>query len=181
MNKIFRVLGIMLCFCLGYMASRFLVKGTRWDNPPSVSVVGVHTQQYVPVMRIIPIEPEKIKAMPDLVPDFKGKPAAKRITWLLHGDWEINATEREDGKPSERFKESWHIQKNKDKDSNIWYDKYRGEKFTLHATEQGDILVWRRYLGREFHFSVHRSSYGVLTMTDQDGDHYMAIRTDGGD
>jgi hypothetical protein len=123
---------------------------------------------------------EVLTVAPTVEPPFVGKRADGPIAWPLWGDWEITRTEREDGKPSSAFRESWHPRKNADPLALVWHDPGRAETFTLHHTDAGDMLTWRRYRGREFHFSIHRQSFGSLVMTDQDGDCYMAVRTEGG-
>lgn len=114
---------------------------------------------------------------------FHGEPA-RPITWDMWGDWTLTRTERKDGQAGkgERFEETWHLQKREDNGILVWYDKTRGETFTLiPGLGKGDRLRWRRYRGRIFDFSVNEQSYGMLVLTDQDGENYLAVRTEGGE
>jgi hypothetical protein len=128
--------------------------------------------------------PPAARAEPDppLAP-FVGKPAPA-VTWDLWGDWTLTRTARADGKAGApgRFDESWHLRRREDKSKPVWTDPNRGETFTLvPGNGKGDRLRWRRYLGRVYDFSINRQSYGLLIMTDQDGENYMAVRSEGGE
>lgn len=121
---------------------------------------------------------------PELAP-FRGK-VAEPIKWDLWGDWEIVRTAREDGQEGApgRWQESWHPRPREDKTMPLWLDPQRGEVFVLvpgNGKMTGDRLRWRRYRGKIFDFSVNRQSYGLLVMTDQDGEIYLAVRQEGGD
>lgn len=142
--------------------------------------------------------PEPTPFIDQPIPPFVGKPT-KSITWDLWGDWMISRfsdretradvndrdlfSRLEDGKElAGRFEESWHPRPRDDKSKLTWVDPIRGETFTLISGDgKGDRLRWKRYRGRVFDFSINQQSYGLLVMTDQDGENYLAVRREGGD
>jgi hypothetical protein len=135
------------------------------------------TTDKLPIAQTVHETAEKV---PPLSP-FQGK-RDKPITWDLWGDWHICNVETPGRTThSPRWEESWHPRQRTDKSRLVWLDPIRGELFAMFHTPQGDIIRWRRHRGRIVDFSVNEQHYGVLLMTDQDGESYLATRQDGGE
>lgn len=114
-------------------------------------------------------------------PVFQGKPAEKRITWDLSGIWSVSrfGTKENPGKLG-RWEAKWTLRR---ASRQVWDDEVGHARFLLNAVPVGnsdiaEMLVWERPDGTNWYFSINEQSFGFLLMTGDDGEQYMAVRSD---
>ena len=128
---------------------------------------------------------------PDAVSTFFGTPAKKRIDWDLSGTWNVNrfGTEKKPQK-GDRWEAKWMLKEAHGNRQQTWLDRNSGGVWRLvgfpidnvkGVTKFADVLVWDQANGERMCFSINDQRFGYLEMTDEHGEQYMAVRTDGPD
>ena len=120
-------------------------------------------------------------------PVFQGAPAEKRITWDLAGIWSVQrfGTAEKPGKLG-RWEAKWTLKVSYVSISNerLYEDEGQGDFYLSRDGEannlpwKGDILVWVKRNDVVRYFSINEQSFGFLMMTGDDGERYMAVRSD---
>ena len=113
---------------------------------------------------------------------------AKPIDYDLSGIWDVSrfGTKKHPQK-GERWEVKWNLRKANGNRHNVWFDrdcKSDGcDVFRLLTVPvgkgSGQVLVWQRLDGTVWNFSINEQQFGFLQMTGDDGDGYMAVRTEG--
>ncbi len=122
-------------------------------------------------------------------PKFSGEPAGRRISWDLQGIWRVSrfGTKERPGKLG-RWEATWNLQYKDVAVSGVLVDQNKQGCFWLSTWEVGgevngvtrvaDVLVWEHSDGKRWYLSVNEQSFGLLMMTGNDGEQYMAVRSD---
>ena len=120
-------------------------------------------------------------------PKFKGEPAEQRVNWSLAGTWNVQrfGTAKNPGKLG-AWETKWNIRQHEDHQG--YFDPISGDEFWLSMTPVGetvngvtrvaDFLVWKQTNGKRWYFSINEQSFGLLMMTGNDDERYMAVRSD---
>ena len=132
----------------------------------------------LPVFRSIPVNEPGIVEV------------AKPIDFDLAGTWSVSrfGTKHQPQK-GDRWEGTWKIGKRTSQRLRIWpEDDCKGhgcEAYKLLTVPVGDgslrsgeVLVWLR-VGERRYFSINEQRFGFLQMTGDDGDGYIAVRTEG--
>jgi hypothetical protein len=115
-------------------------------------------------------------------PPFHGKPAHKPVDYDLTGTWKVWLYETPERKSKrERWEATWLLVK---KPEGYWVDGNGQGSFRLENVyglqEPGvpQYLHWTKPNDTAVYFSINKQSFGLLRMTDEEGEEYMAVRTD---
>lgn len=110
---------------------------------------------------------------------FHGKSASKPISWDLTGTWSVLrfGTKENPGKLG-RWGCEWHLEAI---NRTSWRDSNGQGDLHLSRPDTPQTLIWLRPKGPPWYFSINEQSFGNLMMTDDDGERYHAVRTEGGE
>lgn len=149
--------------------------------------LGIIPSERSPVAETRPATIPEKKRWPDDA-SFRGTPAEKPVKWDLSGTWNAwrYGTKEKPGKKG-RWEAKWVLKEaHAAIDSEMVFKDQNGQgEFYIRRNTRGegpwtgDLLVWAKPDGSWQAFSINEQSYGCLTMTGDDGEFYMAVRTDG--
>lgn len=120
---------------------------------------------------------------------------AKQIDFDLSGTWNVSrfGTKLQPQK-GERWETTWILRKPGGNRHNVWLsgdcmasgencDVFRLVTVPIGGINNGDgqVLIWQRARGAPINFSINEQSFGMLRMTGNDGDGYLAVRAEGGE
>lgn len=119
-----------------------------------------------------------------ILPEFQTGEIAPPIDFDLVGTWEVmRFGTAEKPQKGERWETKWTLKKTRRDD--IWEERDGPDVFRLLTVPcgpvTGQILSWQRPDGTFWNFSINEQKFGFLMMTGEDGDRYMALRTEGGE
>lgn len=115
--------------------------------------------------------------------EFKGEPASKQVDFDLVGTWKVSrfGTPERPGKKG-RWEAHWHLSKI---NHPLWTDRDSRAFLSLIPVEvngkPAEFLKWEKPDGSVMKFSINEMDFGVLTMTGDDDELYLAVRTEGGE
>lgn len=125
----------------------------------------------------------------DIANVFRGPPADKRIGWDLAGTWSISrfGTKEKPGKLG-RWEAKWTlVRMNAEVSEHDYRDENGQGKFWLGSAlapekvgpdRVADTLVWQKPDGNRMVLSINEQSFGLLMMTGDDDEQYLAVRSD---
>jgi hypothetical protein len=116
-------------------------------------------------------------------PPFVGEPAKELVYFDLVGTWDImryQTVEQADDpnyQDEGRFDAKWVLERLEN--TLIWRDVHGQGEFELLHYADGEYLYWKSPKDHRW-FSINRVSFGHLDLSDNKGQHYIMVRTDGG-
>jgi hypothetical protein len=107
-------------------------------------------------------------------------PKCDPVDFDIVGSWNVFNYVEEDEPPSSktRFEANWHLENQNER----WRDKHGLGLFEL-AGKNPEVLIWWRAetAGGTMFFAITEQRFGIMFLTGEDGQKYMAIRTEGGE